>query len=192
VFAQTGRRVLLVDADLRRPGVHGIFRALNTGGLTTLVLNDRVPPFTVIQATEQENLELLTSGPLPPNPAELTASNRMRTLLRQLADTYDLVVVDSAPLVVPDSAILSSYLDGTILVIDASRTGRGAVRHAREALAKGGGLVLGVVLNRLSGRNVPTYGEYYGPDLRDQKRLVEPAARGSTSIEAYKESSTSR
>ncbi len=93
---------------------------------------------------------MITTGPLPPNPAELLGSQRMRTILERLAAGADLVVIDSPPLqAVTDAAILASIADGTVFIVDAGRTRRGAVRSGREALAKAGARVLGVVLNRL-------------------------------------------
>jgi succinoglycan biosynthesis transport protein ExoP len=153
VFAQAGRRVLLVDADLRKPGVHLIFDLPNAHGLTTLLRSDEVSMDAIAQVTEQANLRILTTGPLPPNPAELLGSERMRMVVDRLKAGGDLLIFDSPPLeAVTDSAILSSFLDGTLLVIDAGHSRRGTVRQAREALAKAGANVLGAVLNRIPAR----------------------------------------
>ena len=161
VFAQAGRRVLLVDADLRKPGVHLVFDLTNGHGLTTLLRSDEVRLDAIAQTTEQENLRILTTGPLPPNPAELLGSQRMRTVLDRLKTGEDLVIFDSPPLLaVADSAILSSFLDATLFVIDARRSRRRAVRQSREVLAKAGANVLGVVLNQTPGTN-SAYGGYY-------------------------------
>ena len=103
----------------------------------------------IAQVTEQENLRVLTTGPLPPNPAELLGSQRMRAVLERLKAGGDLVIFDSPPLqAVTDAAILSSFLDGTLLVIDARRSRRRAVRAGCEALARAGANVIGAVLNR--------------------------------------------
>jgi capsular exopolysaccharide synthesis family protein len=166
VFAQAGRRVLLVDADLRKPGVHIIFDTPNGHGLTTLLRGETIGLDAVAQATEQENLRILTTGPLPPNPAELTASMRMRTVLDQLAATADLVIFDSPPVrAVADAAILSSLVDGTLLVVDAKRSRRRSVLRARDALAKANATVLGAVLNgvavRANSDDASYYGDYY-------------------------------
>ena len=115
--------------------------------------------------TEQENLRVITTGPLPPNPAELLGSQRMRTILERLVDAADLIVVDSPPLqAVTDAAILASITDGTLFVVDAGRTRRGAVRSGREALAKANARALGVALNRLPERSSGGYYyyDYYG------------------------------
>ena len=159
VFAQAGRRTLLIDADLRKPGVHKMFNLQNTQGLTSLLRSDEVDAVAVAQATEQENLAVITTGPLPPNPAELLGSKRMKVVLERLAAAVDLVIIDSPPLrAVTDAAILASITDGTIFVIDAGRTRRGAAVSGREALAKVGARVLGVTLNRLSEK---ASGDYY-------------------------------
>jgi succinoglycan biosynthesis transport protein ExoP len=163
VFAQAGHRVLLVDADLRKPGVHKMFDLSNTHGLTTLLRNEHVDPDATAQGTEQDNLRVLTTGPVPPNPAELLGSQRMRATLDRLKDGHDLVILDSPPLrAVTDAAILSSIVDGTLFVIDAARSHRGAVRDGRESLAKAGANPLGAVLNRISTRAHSEYASYYG------------------------------
>ena len=149
-FALEGRRVLLIDADLRRPGLHTLFDVPNTKGLTTMLRGDEVNLDAVAHTNEQERLRILTSGPLPPNPAEMLGSQRMLTFLQQLQGSQDVLVIDSPPLrVVTDAAILSAFVDGTLLVIDASKSRRSAVRLGREALTRVNAQVLGVVLNRV-------------------------------------------
>jgi capsular exopolysaccharide synthesis family protein len=172
VFAQAGHATLLVDADLRKPGVHKIFDVPNTTGLTNLLRSDDLAVQDLAQPTEQEHLSVLTTGPLPPNPAELLRSTRMHTVMERLAASADFVIVDSPPLqAVTDAAILSSLVDGTVLVIDAGRTRSGAVRNGRETLAKVGARVLGVTLNRMSESMSGDYYYYdyyggYGPDAK--------------------------
>jgi non-specific protein-tyrosine kinase len=161
-FAQAGRRVLLVDADLRKPGVHIVFHLPNEHGLTTLLRSDEVGLDAVAHTTEQENLRILTTGPLPPNPAELLGSQRMSTIVERLKTGDDLLIFDSPPVqAVTDSAILSSFLDATLFVIDAGHSHRAGVRQGTEALAKAGGNVLGAVLNGQPDRIQTDYG-YYG------------------------------
>ena len=162
VFAQAGRRVLLVDADLRKPGVHALFDLPNSSGLTTILRNSEANLDAIAHPTEQEGLRVLTTGPLPPNPAELLGSQRMRMVLERLQDAADLVVFDSPPLLaVTDAAVLSSFLDGTLLVIDAKRSRRRAVRPAKDALTRAGANVFGVVLNRVPARAHSEYGGYH-------------------------------
>jgi non-specific protein-tyrosine kinase len=186
VFAQAGRRVLLVDADLRKPGVHLVFDLTNTHGLTTLLRNEHVDLGAVVQATEQDNLRVLTTGPLPPNPAELLGSQRMRAILDRLKVDHDLIVFDSPPLqAVADSAILSSFVDGTLFVIDARRGRRRTVRLAREALAKAGANVLGAVLNQIPATAHSDYASYYagsyGSEAGPEKRAREPGSSPAAS-----------
>jgi non-specific protein-tyrosine kinase len=185
VFAQAGRRVILVDADLRQPGVDRLFNLTNERGLTTLLRADETSIEAVLQGTEQAPLRLLTTGPLPPNPAELLGSQRMRTIVERLVATGDLVIFDTPPLqAVTDAAILSSFVDGTLFVIDASRSHRRAVRMAREALERAGANVLGVVLNRVAAEDKAAYGGYYRSGLTTQDAAPEDAvviAEGSSS-----------
>ena len=163
VFAQAGRRVLLVDADLRKPGVHIVFDLPNAHGLSTMLRSDKVQLSAVAHKAEQENLQILTTGPLPPNPAELLGSQRMRDILEQLKTDDTLVILDCPSLqAVTDSAILSSLVDGTLLVIDSGRTHRRDVLQGQEALSRVSANVLGVVLNRLP---AVARGDYAGYDV---------------------------
>jgi polysaccharide biosynthesis transport protein len=163
VFAQTGRNVVLIDADLRKPGVHQLFSLPNEEGLTSLLRDDSLRWDAVAHTTEVPTLRVLTTGPLPPNPAEIMGSHRMRTVLDRIKWGCDLMVLDSAPLMaVTDSAVLSSYIDGTVLIVDATRSRRGLVKLARENLARAGANVLGAVLNRVPTDSDLTYGTYYG------------------------------
>ena len=170
VFAQGGSRVLLVDADLRKPGVHSLFALPNQYGLTTLFRDEAATVKAVAKETEVDGLKIVTSGPLPPNPAELLGSKRWLAILERLKAEADLVIIDSPPLqAVTDAALLAAVVDGTVLVIHARRTRRGAVRQGRETLARGGGRILGVVMNRLKKREYDEYyysyyGAYYGSD----------------------------
>ena len=175
VFAQAGHDTLLVDADLRKPGVHKILPQPNAEGLTNLLRSDELTIRELAQSTEQEHLSVLTTGPLPPNPAELLRSARMHTVMERLAASAEFVIVDSPPLqAVTDAAILSALVDGTVMVIDAGRTRSGAVRNGRETLAKVGARVLGVTLNRMSESMSGDYYYYdyyggYGADGKGNK-----------------------
>jgi succinoglycan biosynthesis transport protein ExoP len=181
VFAQAGRRVLLVDADLRKPGVHLLFNLPNSFGLTSMLRDERLELDRVAQATEQDNLRVLTTGPLPPNPAELLGSQRMRTALERLKSEADLVVFDSPPLqAVTDSAILSSFTDVTVFVIDARRSRRRTVRLAEGALVRAGANVVGAVLNRIPERAGEGYAPYYGASYGSEKVAEKQAAGSST------------
>ena len=165
VFAQTGRTVLLVDADLRKPGVHKVFDVPNTAGLTTMLRDVTVDMDTITRPTEQPGLRILTTGPLAPNPAELLGSNRMQVVLGRLLESAELVILDSPPLqAVTDAAVLASFVGGTLLVIDSKQSRRRVVRLACESLSRAGANVLGAVLNRLPSQSDLVYGTHYGSD----------------------------
>lgn len=148
-FAEAGRRTILVDADLRQPGLDRIFELDNRAGLTTWLAGTDITPKDALGETSAEGLWVLTSGPLPPSPVQLLGSERMQVLLQHLDDMADLVIIDSPGMSgVTDAAILSTMADATLLVVRAGRTRRGAVRQAREGLSRVGGPILGVVVNR--------------------------------------------
>jgi polysaccharide biosynthesis transport protein len=161
VMAQAGKSVVLVDSDLRRPMLHRIFQVQNKKGLTDLLLEDSPCLDGQLQETGIENLRLLTSGPLPPNPSELLGSKKMHGLLDQLSSQADVVLFDTPPaLAVTDAAVLSSQTDGVLIVTDAGRTRRGAARQTVENLRQVGANLMGVAMNRLSPRNLGR-GYYY-------------------------------
>lgn len=148
-FAQAGRKTVLVDADLRRPDVHNFFALQDVDGLTNLLRSDATLLENVTRATEDANLRVVTSGPIPPNPAELLASARMALILQRIASSAEVVIIDSPPLnTVTDPALLARLIDGVVLVVDAGRTPRAAVRRASDACARMGARILGVTLNR--------------------------------------------
>jgi protein-tyrosine kinase len=147
VFAQQGKKVLFIDADMRKPTVHYTFRLDNHVGLTN-VLTKQVSLEYAVKSTEQENLDVLTSGPIPPNPAELLGSRSMEELLKQAFTHYDLVLFDTPPvLVVTDAQILANLCDGIVLVVSSGKTEIEAAQKTKEALANAKGKLLGVVLN---------------------------------------------
>nr|WP_255603799.1 CpsD/CapB family tyrosine-protein kinase [Oscillochloris sp. ZM17-4] len=151
-MAQAEQRVLLVDCDLRRPSLHSIFGLSNELGLTSAILEGEgaLP----IQATAVNGLSLLSSGPLPPRPADLLGSRRMVALLDRLRATADIVLIDTPPVVaVTDAAVLAPQADGVLLVLQAGHTRRDRAREARQILEKVKANIIGVVLNnaRLEG-----------------------------------------
>lgn len=147
VMAQAGNRVLLVDTDLRRPRLHYTFGVSGEKGLTS-VLMKAADLTDVIKSTEVVGLDVLTCGPLPPNPAELLHSDRFQQVLKDLEGRYDRVVLDSPPIgAVTDAAILSQTVDGTLLVAKASKTTKDAVRRARRLLMSVNANIIGLVLN---------------------------------------------
>jgi capsular exopolysaccharide synthesis family protein len=146
-IAQTGKRVLLVDADCRRPMVQRIYSLKEDIGLSSVLVGESELAAS-IQHSSIENLDILPCGPLPPNPAEMLNSEAFTSLLRELSAQYDQVVVDSPPVApVTDARILAAACDATILVIRAEKTSRRVAEHARDALASVGAVLLGVVVN---------------------------------------------
>jgi len=141
VTAEANKRVILVDCDLRRPRQHEIFGLPNDQGLTNMV---EEPPFRDVGVA---GLRVLTSGPLPPNPAELLASRRMDDILRFLTEQADLVLFDVPPVIaVTDAAILASKVDGTLLLIGAGSTRREHAQRAKEVLERVNARLVGAVL----------------------------------------------
>lgn len=162
VFAQGGKRVILVDADLRRPQQHRIFQRTASYGLSTALVDAATPVTSFLQPTEVPGLRLLTSGPIPPNPAELLGSQRMAQLMQVLNQEADMVIVDSPPVLsVADAAILANAADGVVLVADAGRTRREMARRAKESLERAGANLLGMVLNRMTRQTSGYYYYYY-------------------------------
>jgi capsular exopolysaccharide synthesis family protein len=162
VTAQAGKKVILVDSDLRRPSIHRFFGLSNGQGLTNLLLSPQSGINGCAQKTRFENLAVVTSGPLPPNPSELLASRRLDAVLDALKTQADVIIMDSPPaLAVADASILASKVDGTMLVVDSSKTRAQALRRTLEALAKSKTHILGAVLNKMKRRGGGNYYYYH-------------------------------
>jgi non-specific protein-tyrosine kinase len=173
VMAQAGHKVVAVDSDLRRPVLHRFFGLTNSHGLSDAVLNSNPGLAEHLQPTSVENLCLLASGAVPPNPAELLGSQRMAALVGELRQVADVVLFDSPPsLVVTDAAILGTRVDGILVVVDAGRTRRNDVQRSADELRRVGANILGAVLNRLSARGSSQYyyRYYYGEDEAGRRR----------------------
>ncbi len=151
-LASSEKRVLLVDADLRNPGQHLLFRRQLDGGLSELIVRGKVDPLARLlrtHATDFANLSLLTSGTVPPNPSELLESRRARALLTELTEDHDLLVIDSAPAgVVSDALSLAAHASATILVVEAGKTNGPQAAAVIRALRDVGANVIGVVINK--------------------------------------------
>jgi capsular exopolysaccharide synthesis family protein len=151
-LAQAGQRVVLVDADLRRPKIHELFGLAMEPGLSNL-LSHRTPDDSAVQATSIPNLMAVTAGALPPNPAELLGSARFTSVLRQLESHFDIVVIDTPPVMaVADASILAHQTSGVLFVVAADSTSRHAAQAALDQLERARGRFLGAVLNRVDGR----------------------------------------
>ncbi len=161
-IAQTGQRVIVVDSDLRRPFLHRLFELSNAAGLTSTLLSGDVDLSRFLQPTGFKNLQVLTSGPLPPNPSELLSSRRMDAAVATLRRAADIVLFDSPPaLAVADASILAAKVDGTLLVVDAGRTRAVAAHRAAEALGRSKTKPLGATLNKLRERGRGYYYTHY-------------------------------
>jgi non-specific protein-tyrosine kinase len=162
VLAQAGKQVILVDADLRRPTLHRFFDLPNGQGLTTALLDLRSPIDAHLQETEVTGLKVMSSGPIPPNPAELLSSQRQSDLLQELQRQSDIVLIDSPPvLTVADALVLAPQTNGVLLVVEAGRTRKEVLKKAGEALERTDARLLGVVLNQMTARRSGYYYQYY-------------------------------
>ncbi len=161
-LAHAGKRVALVDTDLHRPRLHRLFGLANNLGLTTALLNGEAELGSLLQATTVPGLSVLTTGPLPPNPAELLGSGHMRDLLATLAERYDMVLFDTPPvLALSDAAVLGSQVDGVLLVISAGETRRDMASRAVAALHQANARVVGALINRVPIHPSGYYYYYY-------------------------------
>lgn len=159
MLAQTGAQVLIIDCDLRRPRLHAHFGAPNTKGLTNWLSGESDIDNLMQTYGPLENLKFLTSGPVPPNPAELLGSDEMRKLLALLTERFAHVVIDSPPAIsFTDASILSTMVDGVVLVVHGGRSSRAVVRRAKQQLLDVGAHIFGVVLNNVK---VETQDYYY-------------------------------
>lgn len=165
VSANAGKRILLIDADLRRPTLHRTFNVANQEGLTT-ILTSSVPEMDItnlIQRTQVENLSILTSGPIPPNSAELLNSQRMQALIASVKESYDVVIIDVPPiLAVSGTQALVSHLDGVVLVVRMGQTEKAGLKRSVELLKLAQANTLGYVMNDADADGDSAYGYGYG------------------------------
>lgn len=159
-MANSGRRVLVLDTDMRRPRIHKAFRVSNEYGLSNVIMGTMKLEDAILK-TEIENLELLTCGPIPPNPAELIGSDEFEKLVDRLSEIYDWIIFDSPPVIaVTDSLILSKMVDGVVLVVKFGSTHREVAAQARKHLTDVNANILGAVINNLD-LDSKEYGNYY-------------------------------
>ena len=161
-LAQTGGKVLLIDADMRRPRMHSVFNIENGIGLSTLLSSEtsEALALSAVKLDPTTKLNLLPSGPIPPNPAELIGSEQMADLLKIFQNNFTHVVVDSPPIAsFTDGVLIASMVDGVILVVNAGKSSRQVVRRSRQILTDIGARIFGVVLNNVNLRSQDNY--YY-------------------------------
>jgi capsular exopolysaccharide synthesis family protein len=161
MLAQTGADVLLLDCDLRRPRVHTHFQLPNARGVTNYLSGEAQVSSLVQEYEKLPNLKVITSGPVPPNAAELLGSEEMRRLLHLLSENFQHIVIDSPPAIsFTDASILSTMVDGVMLVVHGGRSSRSVVRRAKQQLLDVGAHIFGIVLNNVK-QDSPDY-YYYG------------------------------
>lgn len=162
-FAQSEKKVVLIDADLRKPTAHHTFSISNRLGLST-VISQQCSLEEVIQVSDIPNLDVITSGAIPPNPAEMMNSKRMTAVIDRLREMYDIILIDTPPLLaVTDAQIVATKSDGVILVVDQGRVKREIAGKAVKNLESVNARILGVVLNNVKRKaNEEAYYYYYG------------------------------
>lgn len=180
VLAQTGVDVLLVDCDLRRPRIHAHFGLANTRGVSNNLSGDADLDSLIHTYDKLPNLKIMTAGPVPPNPAELLGSDEMRKLLGQLSTRFTHVIIDSPPVIsFTDAAILSTLVDGVMLVVHGGRSSRAVVKRAKQLLFDVGAHIYGVVLNNVKLESPGSYyAGYYAADYyaTDEDEIPSPSA----------------
>jgi capsular exopolysaccharide synthesis family protein len=184
-LAQAGKQVVLVDADLHRPRQHRLFSLPNNVGLTTALLDGEVRLESLLQGTAVPGLSVLTTGPLPPNPAELLGSDRMHGLIAALAARCDTLIFDTPPaLALADAAVLGSQVDGVLMVFNAGGTRREMAHRAVAALQQANARVVGALLNRVPAKSSGYYYYYYryGYSYRTGSDATPPAGKGGRGL----------
>jgi capsular exopolysaccharide synthesis family protein len=185
VFAQVGERVLLVSCDLRRPRIGALFGVDEGAGLTSVLLGQRTLDAAIQPVPDVERLSILPAGPVPPNPAELISGARMREIIAETQEDFDLVLIDS-PAVIPvtDAVLLSQHADATLLLAAAEQTRRADLRLAAEKLDQVDATILGTVLNKVTRQTGRYYGYGYKPYPADSASMIPQSAHanGNSSV----------
>lgn len=176
-LARLGKSVLLVDGDMRRPSIHRLFGIPNERGLSSL-LSSLDPLDSAVTASGEPHLSVLPSGPLPPSPTELTSSNRFSALIDEMAEKFDVVVIDSPPILgLADAPAMSALVDGVVVVVESERSRRGALRSALRRLRAMRPHLLGAVLTKFdTSRAANRYSDYYGANYYEYRNDAAAAA----------------
>lgn len=161
-FAQLGKRVLIVDCDMRRGSIHKKFGISNLEGLSNYLVDDVSGYNRYIQNTRVENVFVMTSGILPPNPSELLSSNRFASFIDEIQTQYDIVILDTPPVtVVPDACIIASRIDKTVIVAMANKVPVNDIQKTKKKLEEVNANIAGVVLNGTEISQKQYYNKYY-------------------------------
>ena len=162
-FANLNKKVLIIDCDLRNPSIHKMFKLNNIYGLTDILAKDRAVD-KCIQETELENLYVLTAGAIPPNPAEILSSEKMKNLIEDLKNIYDYIFIDTPPIgLVTDAGVLSSFIDGVVLVVKSESVEKKYLEETKKKLDAVDARILGAILNSYKSEQKDyNYYSYYG------------------------------
>ncbi|ARB41596.1 capsular biosynthesis protein [Mammaliicoccus sciuri] len=163
-YAQAGYKTLLIDGDMRKPSQHYLFNTDNMDGLSNLIIN-KTNYNKAIHKTDIVNLDLLTSGPIPPNPSELIGSEKSLEVFEYLRSEYDFIIIDTPPVnTVTDAQLFSEIAKYVVYVVDVQKNDRNAIKKGKDLIEKAGAKILGVVLNKAPEDKSSSYYYYYGKD----------------------------
>lgn len=163
-YAQAGYKTLLIDGDMRKPTQHYIFNTDNMDGFSNLIIN-KTDYNKAIHKTDIVNLDLLTSGPIPPNPSELIGSEKSLEVFDYLRSEYDFIIIDTPPVnTVTDAQLFAEIAKYVVYVVDVQKNDRNAVKKGKKLIEKAGAKILGVVLNKAPEDKSSSYYYYYGKD----------------------------
>lgn len=163
-YAQAGYRTLIIDGDMRKPTQNYLFEEANYDGLSNLIIG-KSDYEKAIRSTRVSNLDLLTSGPIPPNPSELIDSDAFYEVYNELLRRYDFVLIDTPPVnTVTDAQVYLQYVKDAIIVIDAENNNKNEVKKAKTLIEKAGGKLIGAVLNKTPKDKTSSYYSYYGEE----------------------------
>lgn len=163
-YAQAGYKTLLIDGDMRKPTQHYLFNTNNIDGLSNLIIN-KSDYANAIHNTDIKDLDLLTAGPIPPNPSELIGSENLLEIFKHLRKEYDFIIIDTPPVnTVTDAQLFSEIAKYVVYVVDVQKNDRNAVKKGKDLIEKAGAKILGVVLNKTPVDKSSSYYYYYGKD----------------------------
>lgn len=165
-YAQAGYKTLIIDGDMRKPTQHYHFQESNYDGLSNLIIGNSDYDKS-IRSTRVKNLDLLSSGPIPPNPSELIASERFKKIFEHLQKEYDFILIDTPPIIsVTDAQVFLQYVPNCVLIIDAQKNNRNEVKKAKQLVEQADGHVIGAILNKTAQEKSSNYYYYYGEDSK--------------------------
>ncbi|MEB7320918.1 polysaccharide biosynthesis tyrosine autokinase [Staphylococcus haemolyticus] len=163
-YAQAGYKTLIIDGDMRKPTQQYSFETANYDGLSNLIIG-KSDFDKAISSTRVENLDLLTSGPVPPNPSELIASNRFKNIYSQLMDMYDFILIDTPPVTsVTDAQVFLQIVKDCVMIIDTEKNNKNEIKKAKQLIEQADGHIIGAVLNKTANDKSSNYYNYYGDE----------------------------